>query len=129
MMILAGDFWKRPTKDHLRCLVSIGTGKTLTQPFGTSLAQIGKTLVALSTETEKTAELFAKENTELSKKQQYFRFNVDGGLANIGLEETKRLGEVVQMTRDYVQQESVYQQLGRCAVQLVSATEAAELEG
>lgn len=47
-----------PLEGRVKCLMSIGTGITSLEPFRDDVLHIGKTLVAIATETEQTAEQF-----------------------------------------------------------------------
>jgi hypothetical protein len=85
----------------LRCLVSIGTGMPGVQPVGSSLKTLFETLRAIATETQKTHERFSLSHAE-NTKGRYFRFNVDRGMENIGLDEYKRIGTMHELTRGYL---------------------------
>ncbi|KAL3426622.1 phosphorylase superfamily protein [Phlyctema vagabunda] len=63
---------------------------------------IGATLVEIATETEQTAEKFRRDKSQLDDRGQYYRFNVDRGLEDIGLEELKKTKEIAAATRRYV---------------------------
>jgi len=84
----AMDMW--PSESKVKCLVSIGTGQPSLKPFGESLLDIAKTLSEIATDTEYTAELFSKEHRDLAQSKCYFRFNVEKGLENVGLEDSKQ---------------------------------------
>jgi hypothetical protein len=95
--------------------VSIGTGIPSLQPFGSSLLETAKTLKEMATETERTAESFHKEHSELDDRNRYFRFNVLHGLENIGLEDAKSKGAIVAATRRYIGLQAVARQMELCA--------------
>ncbi|KAL9128122.1 MAG: hypothetical protein Q9217_003143 [Psora testacea] len=103
-----------PLEDNIKCLVSIGTGVLSLTPYGTSLLEIAQTLKAIATETEKTAESFHRAHTELDDGNRYFRFNVQHGLENIGLEDTTQKNKIIAATSRYVAQESVMRQMKLC---------------
>jgi hypothetical protein len=94
--------WGSSFETRVQCLVSIGTGKPAVTPFGQDPFAIAKTLVAIATETEKTADEFRKEHQELDYRDAYYRFNVSGGLEDVGLEEAKSKGRIQTMTDAYM---------------------------
>ena len=55
------------------------------QPFRDDVFRIGKTLVAIATETEQIAERFRRDKTQLDDGRRYHRFHVDRGLEEVGL--------------------------------------------
>ena len=79
----------------LRCLVSIGTGVP----------------IALATETQKTAEQFRRDHSDLNNSGWYCGFNVDRGLENIGLEEAKKKNMIAVATDSYLESQEVYKRL------------------
>lgn len=101
-------------EDNLRCIISIGTGKSTIEEYDDSVKGITRTLVKISTETENTADEFHRRHTHLDDESRYFRFNVDVGLENIGLEETKRKDKIMAVTRTYCQGETVHKRIRRC---------------
>ncbi|KAI9823351.1 MAG: hypothetical protein M1819_001359 [Sarea resinae] len=105
----------QPLEGRIKCLVSIGTGVPSIKPFGDAVFHIGKTLVAIATETEQTAERFRRDKSHLDDNGQYYRFNVVRGLEKIGLEESKKRKEIVAATRRYVGSQAVFKQLQACA--------------
>ena len=116
----AADIWNEgPLHENIKCLVSIGTGIPSMKPFGDSLLQIGKSLIAIATETEKTAETFAKEHTRLDDEKKYFRFNVLRGLEEIGLEDAQQRNAIMAATRNYIRSEAVFKQMRACGQNLV----------
>jgi predicted acylesterase/phospholipase RssA len=104
-----------PLEGRVKCLVSIGTGVPSLKPFKDDLLNIGQTLVAIATETEKTAEQFRRERSVLDSTGRYYRFNVDRGLEDIGLEEAKKAKEMAAATRGYIQTHAVHKQMQACA--------------
>jgi predicted acylesterase/phospholipase RssA len=105
----------QPLEDNVKCLVSIGTGVPSLKPFRDDVFHIGKTLVAIATETEQTAEKFRRDKTHLDDTGRYYRFNVIRGLEDIGLEEAKRRKEIAAATRRYVGSQDVLKQMQACA--------------
>lgn len=121
----ARDVWGRrdPTwnfEANVRCLVSVGTGKLALELFHETLKGLKmlKSLQGILTETKKTANHFHKIHTDLFQKNYAFRFNVDQGLEEVGLEETNEIDNVKAVTRKYLSKETVYIALGHCVQQL-----------
>jgi hypothetical protein len=115
----AKDMWDpEPLEGNLKCLVSIGTGVPSVEPFRTGLLEIGDTLVRMSTETEKTAELFHRTHSDLDDSYRYFRFNVRNGLEKIGLEDATQKDTIVAVTQGYVESQDTFKQMKLCGSKL-----------
>lgn len=104
-----------PLEGRIECLVSIGTGVPSLNPFQGDVFNIGKTLVAIATETEQTAERFRRNKSHLDDTGRYYRFNVARGLEDIGLEESIKRPEIAAATRQYVEAQEVFKQMQACA--------------
>ena len=53
----AQDLWgSKALQENIGCLISIGTGKPALAPFPEDILDVGRSLIALATETESTAE-------------------------------------------------------------------------
>ncbi|KAL2196387.1 acyl transferase/acyl hydrolase/lysophospholipase [Corynascus similis CBS 632.67] len=112
----AHDVWGEQLRDgSFQCIVSIGTGVPALTPVRDDVFGIWATLRALATETEKTAEQFRREKSDLNDEGRYYRFNVDHGLEEIGLEESKKKKEIAAATRRYVESQAVFRQIQACA--------------
>ncbi len=90
------------------------------KPFKGDLLHIGKTLTAIATETEQTAERFRRERSMLDSTSRYFRFNVSQGLEDIGLEEAEKVKEMAEATRRYVARQEVHKQMQVCVVNVAN---------
>ncbi len=116
----AQEIWAPEGEDLaalVKCFISIGTGNPGTSPIEDSaLKMFSKTLKEIATETEKTADLFAKRNRGLIFQERYFRFNVDQGLQSVGLEEFKREKEIVSATSLYMESLHMQTQARRCSL-------------
>lgn len=104
-----------PLEGKIKRLVSIGTGVPSLKPFKDDVLHIGETLVAIATETERTAEKFRRERSLLASTRRYYRFNVNHGLEDIGLEESKKVKEMAAATRRYIDSQEVYERIQECA--------------
>lgn len=107
---------------NLKCLVSIGTGKPALKPFGKKLQTVGHTLIRIATDTERTAEAFRNAHWELEEGRQYFRFNVEQGLENIGLEDAAQANTIMAATRHYLDSSGLQRQMQECGRRLVSGS-------
>ncbi|KAI1130681.1 hypothetical protein F5Y10DRAFT_262831 [Nemania abortiva] len=105
-------------EDNVGCLVSIGTGKLPLAAFDHSLMKIANTLVAIATNSEQIADTFRKHHSRLYREGRAFRFNVDRGLATIGLEEESKMDDIQAFTRRYIQMEETFSSITACAEKL-----------
>ena len=111
----AQDVWGDRLRGSLHCVVSIGTGVPALKPVRDDVFGIWATLKELATETEKTAEQFRRDKSDLDNEGRYYRFNVDRGLEEVGLEESKKKNEIAAATRRYVESQAVFKQMNACA--------------
>ena len=102
-------------ESRIKYLISMGTGIPSLKPFGDSALHIGRTLLAIAMETERTAESFRRDKTHLDDTGRYHRFNVTRGLENIGLEESKKRNKIAAATRQYVGSQDVLRRMQKCA--------------
>lgn len=115
----AKDVWSLDTLEaQLSCLISIGTGVPKAEAFGEYPTEIFQSILAIATDTEKTARDFHIRHNDLDKNKVYFRFNVQQGLESVGLDETKKLAIIVSATRSYMEQQGVQNQLRDCGERL-----------
>jgi hypothetical protein len=114
----AQDVWGNQLGPRLECLVSIGTGVPTLKPVRDDVLGIWATLKELATETEKTAEQFRRDKSSLDDDGCYYRFNVDHGLEDIGLEESKKK-KIATATGRYVASQAVFKQMKACTNNLL----------
>jgi hypothetical protein len=100
----AKEVWGESMETRVECLVSIGTGIGDVAPFGNDAIAVGKTFLAIATETERTANEFRREYRGLDDRNAYYRFNVNKGLEKVGLEDAKSRTEIASMTQAYMRQ-------------------------
>lgn len=105
---------------NLKCLVSIGTGKPSIKPFGKKLQSVGQTLIRIATDTQNTADAFRSAHLELEEDRQYFRFNIEHGLENVGLEDAAQANTIMAATRYYLDSPELKRQMQVCGRRLVS---------
>jgi predicted acylesterase/phospholipase RssA len=102
-------------------IVSIGTGKLPIGGVGKRGHDILVALAKMATETETTARDFKVwiSQMPLSDRPKYFRFNVEGGLENIALEEWTQFTKLTEATDSYLSDQR--QEMNDCADALLSA--------
>ncbi|KAI1745266.1 hypothetical protein F4680DRAFT_401598 [Xylaria scruposa] len=105
-------------EESLNCMVSIGTGMPCLKPFQDDVLHISKTLTAIATETEKTAERFRLDKFKLVESGLYYRFSVTKGLETVGLQESAKKADIAAATVRYVQSQEVFQQFKLCALKM-----------
>lgn len=107
---------------EIGCIQSIGTGMATTKDVGRSLKPLVETMKDMSTDTERIARE-VKAEMELRKEKSgqdiYFRFNVQHGLQDVGLEEWKEMNRVKVETEDYLDEH--WNTVKQCASRLVSS--------
>lgn len=96
---------------RLGCIVSIGTGQSPLMSWGDNALKVVGTLKSLATETEKTENRFRMSHEGRKWNKLYFRFNVERGLENIGLEEHKKKAELATATRIYLAQHDTQERI------------------
>jgi hypothetical protein len=102
----ASNIWCAETGDLkplVKCFVSIGTGDPGMKAFDDSMIKfLGQTVVDIATETQNTERRFVDRWAGHFDNKRYFRFNVDQGLQNIGLDEYQKLGAMEAATSGYI---------------------------
>jgi len=97
------EIWKSSGR-RAGCILSIGTGKQKLGAVGDRGDEILAALADIVTDTENTEREFANEidNMDPAERPNYFRFNVDQGLEEVGLEEWKRFEKLTGATSFYL---------------------------
>lgn len=102
----ASNIWCSNTGDlkpQVKCFVSIGTGNPGKKAIEDKVAKfLSGTLVAIATETQKTADRFVARWRLHFDEKRYFRFNVEQGLQNVGLAEYQEQGTIEAVTDEYL---------------------------
>ena len=102
---------------NIGCIVSIGTGIPGWKDVGRTIRPLFETLKAMSVDTETVAREVQEEMTSrYDKLNIYFRFNVQHGLEQIGLEEWKEFDRTKVATEDYLNLHS--ENVDSCASQI-----------
>ena len=117
----AGDIWGKNLERKIDCLVSLGTGKPALGDFAPAVKDLGQRLVDVATETQKTAVQFYNDRrSDLVEESRYYRFNVDQGLVNIGLEEAQKKAIIIRATKEYLRDGETFDKMGMCVGKLAS---------
>jgi len=102
----ASNIWCSETgnlKPLVKCFISIGTGNPGKKAFEDSMIKfLSQTMVSIATETENTEKKFIARWAKHFDDSRYFRFNVDQGLQNIGLNEHEKKGTIQAATEGYL---------------------------
>lgn len=101
----ASNIWcpEADVKPLVKIFISIGTGNPDTKAFKTNAPKTHQTLIALATETENIEQIFIERWARQFSKDRYFRFNVQQGLQNVGLEEYKQQDLIESATEEYIE--------------------------
>lgn len=118
----ARDIWGQETDRRIQCIVSIGTGRPPSPKFGGNAYAVVMTLKDLATDTQKTAEDFAKNHKADALAGRNFRFNVSHGLEDVGLEEYKEKSTIAAATKAYLSEPEVRDLVEKCAKALRDST-------
>jgi len=102
-----------PNSKHRNCIVSIGAGMPRLHSAKGGMLDSIRVMAAIATETEQTAENFAREHADLLAHHRYFRFN-SPGLENIGPEEYDKSVEIQALTQSYTYDPTVKLILSTC---------------
>lgn len=90
-------------KPLVKCFISLGTGTPGKKAFQESMIKLlSETVVRIATETEATEKKFIARWCKHFDEKRYFRFNVDQGLHNIGLDEYQKKGAIQAATEAYL---------------------------
>jgi hypothetical protein len=122
MEIEASNIWCPETRNLqplVKCFISIGTGHPGNTAFDNNFSGfVRKTLVEISTETEKTERNFMARWTGPYSENRYFRFNVEQGLQQIGLAEFQKMGDIEAATHAHLTHIVRKKHLGDCVQNL-----------
>jgi len=114
----ASNIWCSETGDLkplVKCFISIGTGNPGKKAFEDSLIKfLSETVVQISTETENNERRFIARWAKHFDEKRYFRFNVEQGLQNIGLDEYKKKGAIEATTEGYITHKERYFRVRDC---------------
>jgi len=112
----ANNLW--PQRMPTALLISIGTGSAPGPSFQGSIANIVEAMKQIVTETQNTANNFMLDHGNMVEKDLLFRFNVDQGLADVGLEEYKKRREIADATQAYLYSAETRRKWSKCVPKL-----------
>ncbi|KIM98305.1 hypothetical protein OIDMADRAFT_202122, partial [Oidiodendron maius Zn] len=102
----ASNIWCSETRDLKRlvkCFISIGTGNPGKKPFENSMIKfLRERVLQIVTETSNTEKKFIARWARHFDEKRYFRFDVDQGLQDIGLDEYQNKGTIQLATAGYL---------------------------
>jgi hypothetical protein len=102
-------------RDRPERLVSIGTGVPTLKSVRDDVLGICATLKSSQLKRKGRAERFRRNKSTLDDKERCFRFNVDHGLEDIGLEELRKRMEMAAATGRYIASQAVSKRMKTCA--------------
>lgn len=102
----------------MKCLISIGTGNPGVASVEGDIRGFLQTLKNIATETETTANESLSEHRGLLDQHRYFRYNVEQGLQDVGLEEYRKQPRIEAVTLSYLNIEVQKRNLRKCAENL-----------
>lgn len=106
-------------RDLLKCFVSLGTGNPGRKLIAEGAMKFfSETLVGIATQTEDTAKVFIERHRNLYVAKRYFRFNVQQGLQDVGLEEYKKEALIDAATAEYMDSQETKSAAQLCAMNL-----------
>lgn len=105
---------------EISTIVSLGTGVSSTIVLGKDLISVAEACVKIATDAESQDEAFTETYTGPQGKfrDQYFRFNVDRGLQEVGLEEWDKVDMMQANTMSYLGRAGQRERLTGCASSL-----------
>lgn len=118
----ASDIWcanSGDLKPLVKCFISIGTGNPGIQACEDSMIKfLSQTVVDIATETEETERRFIAKWRKHYDEKRYFRFNVDQGLQNVGLDEWRQQGYMESVTERYLVNQAQRNRVRDCIANL-----------
>jgi len=110
------------------CVLSLKTGVAKSGPVSSNLAGVLKGAVAIMTDSDDIARVFASSELgiELSRTHRYFRFSVPQGMQDLQLDEWKETEKMKALTTDYLAHAENGDGLTRCAKSLLDPDENCE---
>lgn len=114
----ATDIWcpeSGSLKRLVKCFISIGTGNPGLKSIPDRVDKFAReTLLGIATDTEAVAKKFMKQWRLQYNLDRYFRFNVEQGLQDVGLEEYQKQGKIEAATEEYLGDQVQVSKLRQC---------------
>ncbi|KAF1830423.1 FabD/lysophospholipase-like protein [Decorospora gaudefroyi] len=117
---------EREWKDRkIGCVLSLGTGVKKTDSITSSPTSILKGVVAMVTDSDDIAKVFASSElgARLFRTHRYFRFSIPQGMQDLKLDDWKKTDRMSALTTDYLAHASNGDMLARCAKSLLDPDE------
>ncbi|KAK1948853.1 FabD/lysophospholipase-like protein, partial [Colletotrichum sublineola] len=118
----ASDVWCPDSgnlKPLVKCFISLGTGNPGKKSIQDRLDKfVSDTLIAISTDTEATAEKFISRWRQHYDTDRYFRFNVEQGLQEVDVAEYEQQGLIEAATEEYLKGQAQKFRVRNCVVNL-----------
>lgn len=96
--------------------VSMGTGvEAPLRGMNANINTLKNAIINIVTETEQKYQEFVDSHRGMVNSDRFFRFNVEQGLASIGLDEHEHRGDIVNFTEDYCNKHNNIREFGKCA--------------
>lgn len=112
----ASTIW--PGRMESAIMVSIGTGSAPGGAFKGNLMKIVDAMKKIVTQTERTNEDFYLAHQAMLYQNRLYRFNVDHGLADVGLDEAKEKQKIASTTQTYLEKAETRGRAKLCVEQL-----------
>lgn len=114
--------WKNK---RIGCVLSLGTGVAKSAPISSNLASVLKAAVAIMTDSDDIARVFASSELgiELFRTHRYFRFSLPQGMQDLQLDDWKETEKMRALTADYLSHMGNGDLLTRCAKSLLDPDE------
>lgn len=115
----SSEIW--PRQD--RIIISIGTGSAPGGNLLGNLKDLAKKLAKIVTDTEEENELFRRKHQDMVDSQRLYRFNVQQGLADVGLEEHEAKARIVAHTNHYLTRSDTRRDVTACSTTLAEGAQ------
>lgn len=106
--------YDRRLEEELNCLISLGAGIKLLKPFDQTSGALLNTLMSIATETERSVQQFQRSKANLFREGVCYRFSAPS-VGDLGMNKPEDRGLIQQITDRYIEDESTWIQLERCA--------------
>jgi hypothetical protein len=106
-----------------RIIISVGTGSAPGENLLGNLKDLAKKLAKIVTDTEEENELFRRKHQQLVDSHRLYRFNVQQGLAEVGLEEWKAKGLIAAHTNHYLTRSDTQRDVTACSNTLAAGAQ------
>ena len=99
---------------QINSLISIGTGKPKDTSHSASAVGVISTLKDMATDTEHHHHDVMTDHAYADIRDTYFRFNVESGLSEIGIDRWDLLPDLTRKTKEYLTESDTRETIDRC---------------